>query len=208
MRLWARIPRTCLVSVAGLLLVSCGGGADEPAAEGGSKVESTSATATTSSTAPTMTASPEEWALAPFKGDGFTVLMPGKPTREQQSVDSSAGKLTIVVYGSDTEDQAYLVSYFEKPKGTQTSLSGAVQGAANAVGGTVTDEASARHRGFRARDARITSGRGADGLVVTVFTRVIDADNRVYQLQYIQAGSDVKSPPANYATFLNSLRTT
>ena len=205
MRLWARIPRTCLVSVAGLLLVSCGGGADEPAAEGGSKVESTSATA---STAPTTSASPEEWALAPFKGDGFTVLLPGKPARTQQLVDSPAGKLTVVIYGSDTEDQAYLVSYFEKPKGTQTSLSGAVQGAANAVGGTVTDEASARHRGFRARDARITNGRMADGLLATVFTRVIDADNRVYQLQYIQAGSDVKSPPANYATFLNSLRTT
>ena len=207
MRPLARAPRTCLVSVAGLLLVSCGGGAAETAARS-AKVESTSATATTSSTAPTTSASPEEWALAPFKGDGFTVLLPGKPARTQQLVDSPAGKLTVVIYGSDTEDQAYLVSYFEKPKGTQTSLSGAVQGAANAVGGTVTDEASARHRGFRARDARITNGRMADGLLATVFTRVIDADNRVYQLQYIQAGSDVKSPPANYATFRDSLRIT
>jgi hypothetical protein len=208
MRQWAGIRRTCLVSVAGLLLVSCGGGADEPAGGGSSKAGSTSAPATTSSSAPTPSASPEELALAPFKADGFTVLMPGKPTREQQSVDSPVGKLTIVVYGSDTEDQAYLVSYYEKPKGAQTSLSGAVQGAANAVGGTVTDEASVRHRGFRARDARITTGRGADGLVATVFTRIIDADNRVYQLQYIQEGSDVKSPPANYPTFLNSLRFT
>jgi hypothetical protein len=200
----ARIPRTCLVSVAGLLLVSCGGGADEPAAEGSSKAKSTSASATATTTG----ASPEEQTLAPFKGDGFTVLMPGKPTRTQQSVDTPAGKATVVIYLSETTDQAYLVGYTVTPKGAQTSLSGAVHGAANAVGGTVTDEASAKHRGFPARDARITNARGSNGQEGTIFLRVIEADNRLYQLQYIEAGPDVQSPPASYAAFRNSLRVT
>jgi hypothetical protein len=190
------------VSVAGLLLVSCGGGADEPAAESSAKTESTSASPTEATTSP----SPEEQALAPFKGDGFTVLMPGKPRRTRQAVDTPAGKATVVAYLSETVDQAYLVGYTDMPKGAQINLSGAVQGAANAVGGTVTDEASARHRGFPARDARITNARGGNGQEGTIFIRVIEADHRLYQLQYIQAGPDVESPPANYPTFRGSLK--
>jgi hypothetical protein len=182
--------------------VSCGGGADEPAAEGSSKDESTTASATTSS------ASPEEQSLALFKGDGFTVLMPGKPTRTRQSVDTPAGKATVILYISETANQAYLVSYTEMPKSAEISLTGAVQGAASAVGGTVTDEASAKHRGLPARDARITGAHGANGQEGTVFLRVIKADNRLYQLQFIQVGPDVGSPPGNYPTFRNSLRIT
>ena len=205
---FARITRTCLVSVAGLLLASCGGGTDEPAAEASSKPTSTSASATTSSSEPSPSASPEEQALEPFKGNGFTVLMPAKPTRTKQSVDTPAGKVTVVLYLTETADQAYLVGYTDTPKGAQASLSGAVQGAANAVGGQVADEASARHRGLPARDARITNARGANGQEGTIFLRVIESKNRLYQLQYIQAGSDVPTPPANYPKFRNSLKIT
>ena len=70
----------------------------------------------------------------------------------------------------------------------------------------MTDEASAKHRGFPARDARITNARGSNGQEGTIFLRVIKAGSRLYQLQYIQVGSDVPSPPGTYATIRDSLK--
>lgn len=144
--------------------------------------------------------------LAPFQGEGFTVLMPGKPERSEQSAPSASGELKVVAYTSESRDKAYLVGYTDLPGGVEIDLPGAIRGAAGGVKGTVTDEVAATHQGFPARDARITGADDGKGNKGTAFLRVINANNRLYQLQYIEAGGDVRSPSTKYPEFLASLK--
>lgn len=117
-------------------------------------------------------------------------------------MSTPAGPVTVVLYLSDAKSSAYIVSYFDLPNG-QGDLPGAIAGAAQNVGGTVREEKETTYKGFPARDARIT---GAEGGSATVFTRVILAKGRLYQLQYVQEGGEVAAPPAVYRQFLDSLR--
>ncbi len=144
--------------------------------------------------------------LALFQGEGFTVLMPGKPERSEQSAPSASGELKVVAYTSESRDKAFLVGYTDLPSGVEIDLPGAIRGAACGVKGTATDEVATTHQGFPARDARITNADDGKGNKGTAFLRVINANNRLYQLQYIEAGGDVKSPSAKYPEFLASLK--
>jgi hypothetical protein len=144
--------------------------------------------------------------LAQYQGDGFTVLMPGKPTKSEQTADNPNGKVTVVLYTSESRNKAYLVGHTDVPEGVQIDLAGAIQGAASAVKGTATDEVETTFQGFPARDARITNASDGKGNKGTAFFRVIDAKTRLYQLQYIQEGGDVKAAPPEYTEFLNSLK--
>jgi len=66
----------------------------------------------------------------------------------------------------------------------------------------VHDEKAAKHKGYKARDARIT---GADDNRGTLFVRAILAKNRLYLLQFIGKGPDVTTAPPRYAEIVNSL---
>lgn len=144
--------------------------------------------------------------LAAFQGEGFTVMMPGKPERSEQSAESAAGQVKVILYTSESRDKAYLVGYTDLPAGATIDLPGAIKGAAGGVKGTVNDEKETTHQGFPAREARITNADDGDGNKGTAFLRVINANNRLYQMQYIEAGADVKTPSENYPEFVNSLK--
>lgn len=144
--------------------------------------------------------------LAAFQGEGFTILMPGKPTRSEQSADSAGGPVKVVLYTSESRDKAYLVGYTDVPADVEIDLPGAIKGAASGVKGTAQDEVETTFQGFPARDARITDADDGNGNKGTAFLRVINANNRLYQLQYIEAGGNVKTPSANYPEFLGSLK--
>ncbi len=147
-----------------------------------------------------------EKAMAPFQGDGFSVRMPGKPERSSQTVPSAAGTLTLVLYTSESQKKAYSVGYTDLPSGIEVDLSQVTKGAAAAVKGTATEEADSTYQGLPARDSRITNASDAKGNKATVFLRVIKADRRLYQLQYLEKGEDVKAPPAVYGEFLSSFK--
>jgi hypothetical protein len=204
---WARCGAFLVV---GLVLVSCGSADDDPSADTSpSGAPSSSSPAASSPAASSPAASPAaDIPLVRFRGNGFSVLMPPEPQRVVQEVPGPDGPLKTILWAADGGDQAVIVGYTAGPRGTDVDLSAALEGAANAVGGEIEDEAEATHQGFEARDARITNANNPAGGQMTIFLRVIDARNRLYQLQYIQEGADVTAPPANFAEFQDSLKIT
>ena len=141
--------------------------------------------------------------LQTLNGDGFTVSMPGKPTRFEQSVPTAKGTVKAVSYTSDSSDKAFSIGYTELPRGVEGNLHGAIAGGAANVGGTVKDEKTATYRGFEARDARITGAADNKG---TLFVRAILAKGRLYVLQYIGEGNDLAGAPDAYDEIVNSLK--
>jgi hypothetical protein len=138
-----------------------------------------------------------------LKGDGFTVSMPGKPERSEQSVPTAKGTVKAVSYTSDSNDKAFSIGYTELPEGVQGDLHGAITGGAANVGGTVKDEKALTYQGFKARDARITNAADNKG---TLFVRAILAKGRLYVLQFIGEGKNLQTAPSQYDEIVNSLK--
>jgi hypothetical protein len=141
--------------------------------------------------------------LATLKGDGFTVSMPGKPTRSEQSVPTPRGTVKAISYTSDSRDKAFSIGYTELPKGVRGDLKGAIKGGAANVGGTVRDEKATTYQGYKARDARITGAADNKG---TLFVRAILAKGRLYLLQFIGDGPNLKQAPEAYSEIVSSLK--
>ncbi len=141
--------------------------------------------------------------LETLNGDGFSVSMPGKPTRSEQSVPTPRGTVKAISYTSDSRDQAFSIGYTVLPSGVTGDLKGAIAGGATNVGGTVRDEKTTTYQGFKARDARITGAADNKG---TLFVRAILAKKRLYVLQYIGDGPNLKKAPAEYSQIVNSLK--
>ncbi len=141
--------------------------------------------------------------LTTLNGDGFTVSMPGKPKREQQSVPTAKGTVQAVSYTSDSDDRAFSIGYTTLPDGVAGDLHGAIAGGAANVGGTVKDEKATTYQTFKARDARITNAADNKG---TLFVRAILAKGRLYVLQFVGEGKDLKEAPAVYTEIVNSLK--
>lgn len=144
--------------------------------------------------------------VATLKGDGFTVVMPGKPKRETITAQTAGGPVPITAYITEGGSEGFSMSVLTVPKGVKGDLDGAVRGAASSVGGRLQDATKVTFQGFPARDARITGAEDSKGNKGTVFARVILARGRVFQLQYVTGGADVRSPPQQYTTFVSSLK--
>jgi hypothetical protein len=141
--------------------------------------------------------------LETLKGDGFTVSMPGKPERSEQSVPTAKGTVKAVSYTSDSEEKAFSIGYTTLPSGVAGDLRGAIAGGAANVRGTVKDEKATTYQGFKARDARITNAANNKG---TLFVRAILAKGRLYVLQFIGEGKNLTKAPAAYTEIINSLK--
>ena len=172
-----------LVAIAGLLatsLVACGGEEDGDAAS--------------------------RQAVRTLKGEGFSVRMPGSPKRQVITARTAAGPVPITAYITEGGEEGFSMSVLTVPKGVRGDLDGAVQGAAASVKGKLRTTTKIRHQGFPGRDARIADAADANGNKGTVFARVILAKGRVFQLQYVTGGADVKAAPAAYRSFVSSLK--
>lgn len=139
-------------------------------------------------------------------GEGFSVQMPGKAERSVSTVQSAAGPVRVTAYVSESGSEGFSVSVAPLPAGAKGDLEGAVNGAAANTGGTAKESVSTRYGGFPARDARITDAKDRKGRKGTLFVRVILAKHKLFQLQFVQQGGDVKSPPQAYTTFVGSLK--
>jgi len=140
---------------------------------------------------------------ATLEGDGFSVNMPGKPKRSEQSVPTPRGTVKAISYTSDSRDKAFSIGYTELPKGVKGDLRGAITGGAINVGGTAHDEVDTTYQGYKARDARITGAADNKG---TLFLRAILVKNRLYVLQFIGDGANLKKPSPAYSRLINSLK--
>ncbi len=143
---------------------------------------------------------------ATLNGEGFSVRMPGRPKRQVITAQTSAGPVPITAYLSEGGEEGFSMSVLKVPKGVEGNLDGAVRGAASSVRGKLSSSAKTTHQGFPARDARITNAADQNGNKGTVFARVILAKGRIFQLQFVTGGADVKSPPAAYTSFVSSLK--
>ena len=141
--------------------------------------------------------------LKTLNGEGFSVSMPGKPTRKVQSVPTANGTFKAISYTSDSRDKAFSIGYTELPKGIRGDLHGAIKGGADNVGGKVRDEKATTYQGYKARDARITGAADNKG---TLFVRAILAKGRLYLLQFIGDGPNLKQAPPAYAQIIGSLK--
>lgn len=144
--------------------------------------------------------------VATLNGDGFSVAMPGDPKRSTQTVRTAAGPVLLTAYVTEGGEEGFSMSVAKIPSTVKGDLDGAVQGAASNVKGAAKDTKTTTYQGFPARDTRIVDAQDANGNKGTVFARVILAKGRLFQLQFVQEGADVKRPPAAYPTFLKSLK--
>jgi hypothetical protein len=141
-----------------------------------------------------------------LEGDGFTVNMPGEPKRSTQTVRTAAGPVLLTAYVTEGGEEGFSMSVAKIPSSVEGDLDGAVRGAAANVKGTAKGTRKTSYQGFPARDTRITNAQDRNGKKGTVFVRVILAKGRLFQLQFVQEGADVKTPPAAYTDFLASLK--
>ncbi|HVF77232.1 MAG TPA: hypothetical protein VNA28_02955 [Solirubrobacteraceae bacterium] len=141
-----------------------------------------------------------------LNGEGFTVSMPGEPKRSTQTVQTAAGPVLLTAYVTEGGEEGFSMSVAQIPSSVKGDLDGAVQGAASNVKGTARDTKKTTYQGFPARDTRIVNAQDANGNKGTVFARVILAKSKLFQLQFVQEGADVKDPPAAYPAFLASLK--
>lgn len=149
---------------------------------------------------------PSDAELSALDGEGFTVRMPGTPKRTTETVATAAGPVTVTAYIAESSREGFSMSVAKLPDTAEGDLDGAIQGAAANVEGTPKDTRKTTYQGFPARDTRIVDAEDTSGNKGTVFARVILAKGTLFQLQFVQQGADVKTPPASYAAFLRSLR--
>ena len=144
--------------------------------------------------------------LETCNGPGYSVLMPGKPKKKVEKVQTAAGPIEVVAYVSDSSNRAFAVARTTLPSGVKGDLDGAVQGAATNIGGTVKSVKKTTYQGFPARDSRTTGAKDSKGNPGTVFARFILTDDSLIQLQFVTEGADVQTPDADYTKFVDSLK--
>src|SRR6266536_3435805 len=140
--------------------------------------------------------------LVPYKGDRFTVSMPGRPVKSSQQVPSAAGPVTLTQLIVEKDGTAFNVAYGDYPAGIQIDLPGAARGSASGMKGKLADLKQTSYRGRPAVDFRIDNALGG---TVTGFARDLAVDNRVYQLFMVVFGTDVTTPPPEYLMMRDSL---
>ncbi len=140
--------------------------------------------------------------LIPYKGDRFTVSMPGRPVKSSQRVSSAAGPVKLTQLLVEKDGTAFNVAYGDYPAGAQLDLKGAARGSANGMKGQLADAKQVTYRGAPALDFRIVNALGG---TVTGFGRDLVVIDRVYQLFVIIFGANVKTPPAEYLLMRDSL---
>jgi hypothetical protein len=140
-----------------------------------------------------------------FRSDegGFTVLMPGKPKAQNQTLDSPVGQVKMVMYMAGSSKAGCAVAYADYPAqlinstDPQKTLDGARNGAIKNVNGKLISETSINFHGLPARDVRIEIPKKA-----LITARLILAGPRFYQLMFI-APTD-KEHEQDISQFLNS----
>ena len=141
--------------------------------------------------------------LATLKGDGFTVSMPGKPERSEQSVPTAKGTVKAVSYTSDSDDQAFSIGYTSCRRASRATCTGRSRAARRTSAARSRTRRQTTYQGFKARDARITNAADNKG---TLFVRAILAEGRLYVLQFIGEGKNLKTAPDAYTEIVNSLK--
>jgi hypothetical protein len=185
----SRTVTALLVAFLPVTLTACGGDDDSSAA-----LSSDSASATPGAWPPPGRAAPLDY---PVRGQDFTVWMPGKPTLQPWRSD---GELLLFKDGSST----YYAGQFPRGSSDRLDVKGVVQATARAVKGRIVSQQSVTVLGQPGREARFVYTK--KGKTFTSFFRLISTPQRVFVLQFMTPGENVKVPPAEYRSFVDSFR--
>lgn len=155
----------------------------------------------------TTTTSSSSWET--ITEDGFSLSMPGKPSKSDDTVASAAGPLALRMYTLSEGYEGFITGYTEYPDMVFTSsepeelMDGAQKGAISTVQGEVTSQRPITVNGHPGREIVGTSPSKNIGFTA----RVILARPRMYMLVYTQYD---KSKPisADGKRFLDSFRIT
>jgi hypothetical protein len=174
-----------IIGVVAIVLLSSRKSGPTPPISGGSPTPGI-----TPSYTPSSTPSSSSWET--ISGDGFTLTMPGTPSKNDDTIPSAAGPLPLRMYTLSKGFEGYITGYTEYPDIVFTStepeklLDGAQQGAISNVKGEVTSQRSITLNGHPGREIVGTSPAQNIGFTA----RVILAKPRMYMLVYTQYDKD------------------
>jgi hypothetical protein len=144
--------------------------------------------------------------LVKFQATGFSVDLPCQPKPNSQSVNTPVGPMTVAQYVCAGGRDGYVVTSTTIPsvQGGTFDMAAAAKEAATEGGGTVTDLVTSTYQDHPAGDFKVADGHQGSHKV-TVFMRIINTGTTLYEMQYLKAGNNVPTPPANYDAFRNSM---
>jgi hypothetical protein len=139
--------------------------------------------------------------LIRYRGDRFSILLPGAPIASELPVKTPQGTMTAHLLSvEESLSEVYIVAYTDYPRTALLSLDGAAQGAAAKADGRVQGLRRIVYRNEPGRDFRVDSSRG-----LTIFVRLVVVGHRLYQLQFLERGAHA-APPAEFLAVRASLR--
>lgn len=131
--------------------------------------------------------------LVPFKTDGISIDLPGKPHKRVQTVPIPGGKVKFTMYlVGDGKNRAYLVGVSHYPGNQPLSLDGAVRSMAGKLQGKLGPIQTISRDGHPGRAATLSAGPPNHPL--TVFMRDVQVGRSVYQLVYMTGRKKLTSP--------------
>jgi hypothetical protein len=158
-------------------------------------------------TTTTTTTSSSSWET--ISEDGFSLSMPGKPSKNDDTVPSAAGPLALRMYTLSKGYEGYITGYTEYPdmvfnaSEPEDLMDGAQQGAISNVEGEVSSQRKITVNGHPGREIVGTSPSKNIGFTA----RVILARPRMYMLVYTQYDK-TKQMSADGKRFLDSFQIT
>ena len=143
--------------------------------------------------------------LVPFQGaNGFTVLMPPNPEKNERTQDTPGGPVQVHIASAQDPSGKYMSSLSEFPKGSLNKvkskdlLDSLQQATVQSMGGTLVSSQDVQVGGLPGREFSATDPEGSQ-----VTARVFVGDSRVYTL----AGTYPKGQmPASIQQFLGSFQ--
>jgi hypothetical protein len=182
----------CTAGLGSLLaLAGCGGGASD-AGRGQSTFDQP--TASSAQLAPPKTQL--------FRGDRFSLTIPGTPELSTKTIKTAVGKVTLHnAYVSVSPTTGFGIGYGDYPRGSGFDLEFAVAGAAQQAGGRATDIKHIRYRGVAGRDFRIVGKLNGFAL----FERILFVGRRIYTFSAAVKNGG-RTPPAAFSSMLESFR--
>jgi hypothetical protein len=164
-------------------------------------VKGTGTSATSPAGQPSSIAPPGGGGMVSYQGDHFTVSMPDTPIKSDEQISTASDPTDLTLLTVNKDGNTYLVAYADLPAGAQFDLNGAASGVAKTAKGHLADVEHVTYRGARAIDFRIVDAAGR----VTGFARILNVDDRLYELLAVVSGKNVKTPPIEYPLMRNSL---
>lgn len=143
--------------------------------------------------------------LVPFQGaNGFTVLMPPNPEKNERTQDTPGGPVQVHIASAQDASGKFMSSLSEFPKGSldrvksKDLLDSLQQATVQSMGGTLVNSQDIQVGGLPGREFTATDPQGSE-----VTARVFVGDSRVYTL----AGTYPKGQvPASIQQFLGSFQ--